>query len=87
VQGFVPGLVVGYAEPGDGGGPVFKLGYFLVEGHTADQVVGALRRGQLGIKIRRLLGGSGDTEENGERREHKPGTRRHQEGPPKLRVR
>ena len=34
-QGYVPVLVVGNAEAGNGGGPVFQLGGFLVEGQNA----------------------------------------------------
>jgi hypothetical protein len=55
MQGFVPGLVVGNAEAGNGSGPIFKLTGFFVQGHSANQVVGALCRGKVGVEIRGLL--------------------------------
>lgn len=49
-RGIVPGLVVGNAETGNGGGPVFQLSDLLVEGHLSDQVVGVYRPGSSGMR-------------------------------------
>ena len=85
VQGFIPCLVVGNAEARNGGGPVFKLVGFFIQGHAADQVVGALSRGELGVEIRLLLreddsGGEGE----GKRDKREQATGRHEGNPPEI---
>ena len=73
----VPGLVVGNAQAGNGGGPIFKLVGLFIKSHAAHQVVGALCRSEPGIQIGCLLrlgGGGKDSEGKGE---NQPAAKRH----------
>ncbi len=80
VQRLVPRLVVGNAEPGNRGGPVFKLCGLLIQGHAPDQIVSAFGRGELGVEIGRLLGQRERGGGNDESEWHpvKPAAKRHE---------
>ena len=56
VESLVPCLVIGHAETGNGGGPVFKLRRLLFESHLAHEGVGAFARGEIRIQPCGLLG-------------------------------
>src|SRR5437868_2243991 len=51
VQGLVPPVVGGHAEPVDGGGDVLHLVDLLLEGHARDKVGGARLEGEALIEI------------------------------------
>ncbi len=57
VKGFVPCLVVGNAEAGNGGCPVFELRRFFIQRHAADQVVGTFLRREICVEVGRFLCG------------------------------
>ncbi len=87
VQGFVPGLVVGNAEPRNRRGPVLQLVCLLLQGHAPHQVVGAFAGREVGIQVGGLLSSCNRCRDaKNQRREKDKAAKRHRIVPPELQI-